>query len=250
MSLQQANQLFDSNQFQQAVAIYDSLSPQDPNFFEALNNKGNCYKCLGQYQKAIEIFNQMLSYNDVSKGLAYGNLEMIYYLKDLYDFDKAQYYWQQSNNILKQIKERRALGKTPLPTDNEFEFIHKSNDRINTIFDFDTQIQYLLDDGDQQKKHGQVYNQLRLETQQLLAQPLYKRTQASNFREGLTDVEDKLLAQSKKLGQLHGRLSDEGNEEEGEVDQCGFVEKKEKEDTSEKQKKAEKTDLEQCCTIF
>ncbi|KAL4477347.1 hypothetical protein ABPG72_002341 [Tetrahymena utriculariae] len=182
MPLQQGNQLFDSNQFQQAIAIYDSLSPQDPNYFEALNNKGNCYKCLGQYQKALQIFCQLLSYNDVSKAPAYGNLEMIYFLKDLYDYDKAQYYWKQSNNIMKQIKDRRILE--------------------------------------------------------------------DEAKEGHTDVDEKLLGQSKKLGYLQGRLVDVGNEEE-EVDDCGIAaQKKEKGDKSQKQQKAEKTDLKQCCTIF
>lgn len=59
--LDEGNKLFSENKFEEAIASYTKFLEKNPSAFQVHYNIGNCYKELGQYDKAIEEYNIVIS---------------------------------------------------------------------------------------------------------------------------------------------------------------------------------------------
>lgn len=60
------------------MPYYDKALKIDPNFFEALNNKGNALRQIGKYNDAIKCFEKAISLDDRDPQL-WINLGVTYY---------------------------------------------------------------------------------------------------------------------------------------------------------------------------
>ena len=69
---QQGIELYSNNQFNKAINLFEEVAAlrkelfgeTHPDFAISLNKSGNCYAALGDYDKALELYNQALSIID------------------------------------------------------------------------------------------------------------------------------------------------------------------------------------------
>ncbi len=59
--LDEGNKLFNEGKYEEAISSYIKFLEKNPSAFQVHYNLGNCYKELGQYEKAIEEYNTVIS---------------------------------------------------------------------------------------------------------------------------------------------------------------------------------------------
>jgi len=105
--LEDGNQLFDKEKYDEALAKYQEFLAQNPAVYQVNINIGNCYREMGEYEKAIETFNILLEKIKEEKGILEGDKDAACALSGIGDtyiksgeLDKAVGYLQQALSIL------------------------------------------------------------------------------------------------------------------------------------------------------
>ena len=92
----QADSLYQSGNYQEAIAIYNSVLELEPDNVYVLYAKGNCLYQLKEYNAAVEYYSQALNL-DPTNYVLLNNMGNAYYA--LKDFDKAVEYYSQALNL-------------------------------------------------------------------------------------------------------------------------------------------------------
>jgi tetratricopeptide (TPR) repeat protein len=82
---------------QEALAAYNQAIRRDPEFFEALNNRGEVYAKLGETDKAIADFQKAIGVDEAKSYVPWNNLGKLYYKQK--DYSKALEAYSQAVNL-------------------------------------------------------------------------------------------------------------------------------------------------------
>jgi len=100
---QEGNRLFEQGKYVEAISKFEEFLEQNYTIYQVHLNIGNCYREIGEYEKAIAAFNNVLENvksrkntieGDESAAKALANIGEIYLLQD--DIEKAGEYFKQA----------------------------------------------------------------------------------------------------------------------------------------------------------
>lgn len=99
--LEKANQLFNENEYDEAIALLEQFLEQNPSIYQAHLSIGDCYREKGEYDKAIEEYNKALEQaqkdelmGKETSAKALASIGECYLKKE--DFETAHKYFKQS----------------------------------------------------------------------------------------------------------------------------------------------------------
>lgn len=104
--LDEGNKLFNEKKYEEAISSYMKFLEKNPSAFQVHYNLGNCYKELGQYEKALEEYNIVIARlkekkqdlkGDELAGKVFAGIGEVYVKKG--DFISAQENFKQSLDI-------------------------------------------------------------------------------------------------------------------------------------------------------
>ncbi|HEA64656.1 MAG TPA: tetratricopeptide repeat protein [Candidatus Aminicenantes bacterium] len=105
--IEEGNQLYSQEKYAEAVVKYEEFLEKNPSIRQILNNIGNCYQEMGEYEKAIAAFNKFLDWIKEEKGSLEGNENAARTLASIGgaymkqgDLEKGSEYFKQSLDVL------------------------------------------------------------------------------------------------------------------------------------------------------
>ena len=103
---EEGNELYEQEKYREAATKFEAFLEKNPTIYQVNINIGNCYREMGEYDKAIEVYNKILDEVKADKGSfegdesaarALGSLGEIYVKKG--DLEKASEYLKQAIDI-------------------------------------------------------------------------------------------------------------------------------------------------------
>jgi len=104
---EEGNQLYDQEKYAEAVVKYEEFLEKNPSIRQVYINIGNCYRGMGEYEKAIAVFNKVLVWIKEEKGSLEGDenaARTLASIGETYikqgDLEKGSEYFKQSLDVL------------------------------------------------------------------------------------------------------------------------------------------------------